>query len=109
MKLCVYNHPCESDLIIFRFEKYPLEDYCKRLSCEISIGKNNFDEYINSIINEYKPDNSFQTCGRTFLVFSKTGSIEILKRFFINIPIQIMKNKEMIKSINSGIIQETII
>jgi hypothetical protein len=46
MKICVYIHPCESDLIVFRFEEYPLYDYCKSLSSDISVEENDFDEYI---------------------------------------------------------------
>ena len=80
MKVCVYSHPCKVDLIIFRLEKYPLHDYCERLSFFYNIIEERYKEIISSITNTLNPEDNFELYGRTFIIFQKDKKILILKK-----------------------------
>ena len=84
MKVCVYEHPQEKDFIIFRFERFPLYEECKKLSFFIDIDENDFDDYIKSVIETYEPEDYFESFGRMFLLFTKESSIRLLNTFTKN-------------------------
>lgn len=83
MKICVYPHPTKEGLIIARFEKLPLFDYCNRYAFYIDLSENKFNSHIKSIVNNFKPVEHFESLGRSFMILEKPSAIKLVKFYLL--------------------------